>query len=94
MPMSATPKMGASGSLLIAMMVSEEFIPTRCWICPDTPQAMYTLGRTVLPVFTWEPKVYWIYFENGKVVQWGEPGDFSGSAASAVKEYNPNKGAR
>ena len=46
------------------------------------------------PVFTWEPKVSWIYFENGKVVQWGEPGDFSGSAASAVKEYNPNKGSR
>ena len=40
MPMSATPKMGASGSLLMAMMVSDEFIPTRCWICPDTPQAM------------------------------------------------------
>lgn len=46
------------------------------------------------PVFTWEPKTYWIYFENGKVVQWGEPGDFSGSTASAVKEYNAHKGAR
>lgn len=46
------------------------------------------------PAFTWEPKTYWVYFENGKVVMWGEPGDFSGSSASAVKEYNPNKGAR
>ncbi len=44
--------------------------------------------------FAWNPKTYWVYFENDKVVQWGEPGDFSGSAASAVKEYNPNKGAR
>ena len=35
-----------------------------------------------------------IYFENGKVVQWGEPGDFSGSTAAAVKEYNPNKSIR
>ncbi|MDR0994378.1 MAG: hypothetical protein LBN38_07445 [Verrucomicrobiota bacterium] len=46
------------------------------------------------PAFTWEPKTYWIYFENGKVVQWGEPGDFSGSSASAVREYNPNKSTR
>ena len=46
------------------------------------------------PVFTWTPKTYWVYFENGKVVQWGEPGDFSGAPASAVKEYNPNKGGR
>jgi hypothetical protein len=30
------------------------------------------------------PKTYWVYFENGKVVQWGEPGDFSGSPAAAV----------
>jgi outer membrane protein assembly factor BamE (lipoprotein component of BamABCDE complex) len=46
------------------------------------------------PVFTWTPKTYWVYFENGKVVQWGEPGDFSGSVAPAVREYNPNKSAR
>ena len=46
------------------------------------------------PWFTWTPKTYWVYFENGKVVQWGEPGDFSGSTAAAVKEYNPNKSIR
>jgi hypothetical protein len=46
------------------------------------------------PVFTLNPKTYWIYFENGKVVQWGEPGDFSGGKVTAVKEYNPNKSAR
>lgn len=23
------------------------------------------------PWFTWTPKTYWVYFENGKVVQWG-----------------------
>lgn len=46
------------------------------------------------PVFTWTPKTYWVYFEDGKLVQWGEPGDFSGSTAAAVKEYNPNKGGR
>ena len=46
------------------------------------------------PAFTWNPKTYWVYFENGKVVQWGEPGDFSGAIAPAVREYNPNKSAR
>lgn len=46
------------------------------------------------PPFTWNPKTYWVYFENDKLVQWGEPGDFSGSSASAVKEYNPNKSSR
>lgn len=46
------------------------------------------------PVFTSSPKTYWLYFENDKLVQWGEPGDFSGSPAAAVKEYNPNKSAR
>ena len=46
------------------------------------------------PVFTWTPKTYWVYFQNGKVVQWGEPGDFSGSPAAAVKEYNPTKSSR
>lgn len=46
------------------------------------------------PIITANPKVYWLYFENDKLVQWGEPGDFSGSPAAAVKEYNPNKSAR
>ncbi len=46
------------------------------------------------PVFTWTPKTYWVYFQNGKVVQWGEPGDFSGSTAAAVREYNANKSDR
>lgn len=43
------------------------------------------------PSFTWTPKTYWVYFENGKVVQWGEPGDFTGRPVPAVIEYNPNK---
>jgi len=45
------------------------------------------------PSFTWTPKTYWVYFENGKVVQWGEPGDFTGSATT-VREYNPSKSGR
>jgi hypothetical protein len=46
------------------------------------------------PSFTWTPKTYWVYFENGKVVQWGEPGDFTGSTVTAIREYNPNKSDR
>ena len=54
MPRSATPKMGASSSLLMAMMLAEPFIPTRCCVAPEIPQARYTVGFTTLPVWpTW-----------------------------------------
>ena len=49
MPTSATRKMGALGFLLMAMMNGLPFSPARCWNEPLIPQAMYTLGRTVLP---------------------------------------------
>ena len=39
-PRSAYWKMGASLSLLMAMMRLELFIPTRCWIAPEIPMAM------------------------------------------------------
>ena len=38
-PMSATWKMGASSSLLMAMMVLESFMPARCWMAPEMPTA-------------------------------------------------------
>ena len=38
-PMSATWKIGASSSLLMATMVFESFIPARCWIAPEMPIA-------------------------------------------------------
>src|SRR5947209_6877558 len=38
-PMSATWKIGASSSLLIAMIVLESFMPARCWIAPEMPTA-------------------------------------------------------
>lgn len=41
------------------------------------------------PLLTLYPKTYWIYFENGKLVQWGEPGDFAGKSGQnvPVEEY-------
>ena len=39
-PISATWKIGASSSLLIAMIVFESFIPARCWIAPEMPTAI------------------------------------------------------
>ncbi len=39
-PMSATWKIGASSSLLIATMIFESFMPARCWIAPLMPTAM------------------------------------------------------
>lgn len=45
-----------------------------------------------LPGFSLNPKTYWVFFENGKVVQWGEPGDFSGkSAGDSVEPYKPSR---
>ncbi len=38
-PRFATSKIGASGSLLIAMMKFDDFMPTRCWIAPEMPHA-------------------------------------------------------
>src|SRR5438067_2620971 len=39
-PRSATWKIGASSSLLIATMSFESFMPARCWIAPDMPIAI------------------------------------------------------
>jgi len=32
------------------MMFFAAFMPTMCWVAPEIPQAMYTIGFTVLPV--------------------------------------------
>ena len=40
MPRSATEKIGASASLLMAMMFFEPFMPTMCWVAPEMPAAM------------------------------------------------------
>ncbi len=39
-PKSATWKIGASGSLLMATIVLESFIPAKCWIAPEIPTAI------------------------------------------------------
>ncbi|HMP71803.1 MAG TPA: hypothetical protein PKE55_00930 [Kiritimatiellia bacterium] len=41
---------------------------------------------------TWgfSPETYWVYFENGKLVQWGHPGDFTGNA-NLIQEYRAFK---
>ena len=40
MPRSAIEKIGASWSLLTAMMFLALFIPTMCWVAPEMPAAM------------------------------------------------------
>ena len=44
-------------------------------------------------VFTFYPKSYWLFIEDGRLVQWGEPGDFAGKAGGAVPvgEYSDKK---
>src|SRR3954454_13765617 len=53
-PKSASSKIGASGSLLMATMVFDVCMPARCWMAPEMPHATYNVGETVLPVWpTW-----------------------------------------
>ena len=40
MPRSAIEKIGASWSLLMAMMFLAPFMPTMCWVAPEMPHAM------------------------------------------------------
>jgi hypothetical protein len=42
------------------------------------------------------PQAYWVYFENDKVVQWGQPGDFAGKTGLnvPVEEYRPVRGQK
>ena len=39
------------------------------------------------------PKSFWVFLENGRMVQWGEPGDFAGKSGTAVpaNEYSNKK---
>jgi len=48
------------------------------------------------PSFAINPKTVWVYFENNKVVQWGQPGDFAGKSGGSVPvdEYKGFKTAR
>lgn len=40
-PRSATWKIGASGSLLMATISLESFMPAMCWMAPEIPTATY-----------------------------------------------------
>ena len=51
MPKSDIWNIGASSSLLIAIMYLESFIPTWCCVAPEMPHAIYISGLTVLPVW-------------------------------------------
>jgi hypothetical protein len=44
------------------------------------------------PYFSNNAQKVWVIFENGRVVQWGAPGDYSTGSASSVKEYSEQKG--
>src|ERR1051326_8964830 len=42
--------MGASLFVLMATMSFEPRMPAMCWICPDTPHAMYAFGLMAWPL--------------------------------------------
>lgn len=37
------------------------------------------------------PKSYWLFIENGRLVMWGEPGDFAAGTPTMVGEYSSKK---
>lgn len=44
-------------------------------------------------------KRYWVYFDDGRLVQWGEPGDMSGSSTvdvddAVIQEFRPDRPTR
>lgn len=43
------------------------------------------------PFLTLQPKTFWVWFENDRLVQWSEPGDFNTSRTS-IKEYREQRG--
>src|SRR5215203_27565 len=50
-PRSLNSKIGAFASLLIATITPAPCMPTLCWIAPEIPQATYSFGDTVRPVW-------------------------------------------
>ncbi|MBP7828499.1 MAG: hypothetical protein KA248_01135 [Kiritimatiellae bacterium] len=42
-------------------------------------------------VLTFYPKAYWLWMEDGRLVQWGEPGDFKAGSKEEVGEYSDKK---
>lgn len=44
--------------------------------------------------FELNPKTFWITFQNERVVQWGEPGDWAGKSGKTVpvEDYKPSTG--
>src|SRR5262249_34586508 len=86
MPKSVISKIGASGSLLMAMMVLEVCMPARCWIAPEIPAATYSCGETVLPVWpTWN----WWGYQPASVTAREAPTAAPRASARASMTPNP-----
>src|SRR5215470_16011990 len=87
MPKSVISKIGASGSLLMAMMVLEVCMPARCWIAPEIPAARYSCGETVLPVWpTWN----WCGYQPASVTAREAPTAAPSASASCSMTPNPS----
>src|ERR1700733_10920166 len=79
--------MGASASLLIAMIVFDVCIPARCWIAPEMPTATYSWGETVLPVCpTWN----WCGYQPASVTARDAPTAAPRESASFSMMPNPS----
>lgn len=57
-PKSDTWKIGASGSLFIATIVFESFIPAKCCIAPEIPTAMYNSLKNIFMIIIILNKIF------------------------------------
>ncbi len=77
--------------MLIATIVSAPTIPTLCWIAPEMPQAMYSFGATVLPVWpTWAAYGYQPASTTARVAATSPPRAFARRSQSAKLSGPPS----
>src|SRR5215203_1475982 len=81
-PRSLNSKIGAFASLLIATITPAPCMPTLCWIAPEIPQATYSFGDTVFPVWpTWVAYGYQPASTTARVAATAPPSAFASSSA-------------
>lgn len=62
----------------------------------EQQEEVWVYNRPWWMVLSMSPESVWVHFEDGKVVQWGKPGDFAGKSGDdvPVAPYQPQKTAK
>lgn len=62
----------------------------------EEQEEVWVYNRPWWMVLSMSPESMWVHFADGKVVQWGKPGDFAGKSGDdvPVAPYVPQKSAK